>query len=117
MDGAQPHPPHAYRTVGTADAPDRQIVCVESARSARYHCAMSRIYEEIVDFIARGTSPAQIVEFSPSEETKDRVADLIHREKTTELSGEESSELNHYLEIEHILRLAKARARAYQSHE
>ena len=76
-----------------------------------------RIYDEIVDFIARGTSPAQIAEFSPSQETKDRVADLIHREKMTELSEEESSELNHYLEIEHILRLAKARARAHLSNE
>ena len=78
---------------------------------------MSRIYEEIVDFIARGTSPAQIAEFSPSQETRDRVADLIHREKTMELSKEETSELNHYLEIEHILRLAKARARAHLLNE
>ena len=78
---------------------------------------MSRIYEEIVDFIARGTSPAQLAQFSPSQETKDRVADLIHREKTTDLSEEESSELNHYLEIEHILRLAKARARVHLSNE
>ena len=78
---------------------------------------MSRIYEEIVDFIARGTSPAQLAKFSPSQETKDRVADLIHREKTMELSLEESSELNHYLEIEHILRLAKARARVHLANE
>lgn len=76
---------------------------------------MSRIYEEIVDFIARGASPAQIAHFSASQETRDRVADLIHREKTAELSEEESSELNHYLEIEHILRLAKARARVHLS--
>jgi len=76
---------------------------------------MSRIYEEFVDFMARGTSPAQLAEFSPSAETRDRVADLIHREKTTELSEEESSELNHHIEIEHILRLAKARARTHLS--
>jgi hypothetical protein len=78
---------------------------------------MSRVYEEIVEFIARGASPAQVAAFSASQETKDRVADLIHREKTTELSQEESSELNHYLEIEHILRLAKARARVHLSNE
>ena len=78
---------------------------------------MLRIYEEIIDFIARGTSPAKLAEFSPSQETKDRVGDLIHREKKTELSEEESSELNHYLEIEHILRLVKARARIHLSNE
>jgi hypothetical protein len=76
---------------------------------------MSRSYEEIVDFIARGTSPAQVAHFSPSQATKDRVAELIRREKTADLNEEESSELNHYLEIEHILRLAKARARVHLS--
>lgn len=76
---------------------------------------MRRIYEEVVDFIARGSSPAQLAEFRPSQETRDRVAELLHREKTAGLAEEESSELNHYLEIEHILRLAKARARAHLS--
>lgn len=61
---------------------------------------MTRIYEELINFIARGTSPAKVAEFSPSQETKDRVADLIHREKIEELTEEELSELNHYLEIE-----------------
>lgn len=72
---------------------------------------MIRAYDEIVEFIAAGTTPAGVVGFQPSEDTKNRVADLIHREKTTGLSPEESSELDHYLHTEHIMRLAKARAR------
>ncbi len=40
---------------------------------------MMRAYEEIVDFIAAGTSPGKIIAFRPSEATKARVADLIHR--------------------------------------
>ena len=39
----------------------------------------SPIYEEIVDFLAAGTTPDRIVAFRPSAETKDRVADLIRR--------------------------------------
>lgn len=78
---------------------------------------MRRVYEEIVDFISRWTSPAQLAAFSPSQEAKDRVADLIHREKTGDLREEESTELGHYLEIEHILRLVKARARVHLSNE
>ncbi len=78
---------------------------------------MTRVYDEIINFIARGTSPAAVAEFSASEETKDRVADLLHREKTTGLSAEEQSELNHFLEIEHLMRLAKARAREHLSSE
>lgn len=71
------------------------------------------LYQEIVDFIASGTSPESVLTFSPSEEVKQQVADLIHKEKTIGLSSEESSELNHYLQLEHIMRLAKARARYF----
>lgn len=71
---------------------------------------MIRAYEEIVDFIAAGTTPDRVARFEASEATKDYVAELIHREKTTGLSPEETSELDHYLQIEHLMRLAKARA-------
>ena len=78
---------------------------------------MTRAYEEIIDFIAAGASPRDVVMFQPSEAAKERVADLIHREKTTGLSPEETAELDHYLQLEHVMRLAKARARAYLTHE
>jgi hypothetical protein len=78
---------------------------------------MTRAYEEVIDFIAAGTSPHEVIAFQPSAEAKARVADLIHREKTTGLSAEETAELEHYLQLEHIMRLAKARARAYLAHE
>ncbi len=74
---------------------------------------MIRAYEEIVDFIAAGTTPQAVAQFEPSQQTKDHVADLIHREKTTGLSPEEASELDYYLRVEHLMRLAKARARSY----
>jgi hypothetical protein len=72
---------------------------------------MPLAYEEIVDFIAAGATPAEVVAFRPSEATKERVADLIRREKSGGLSAEDAAELNHALQIEHLLRLAKARAR------
>jgi hypothetical protein len=78
---------------------------------------MTRAYEEIIDFIAAGTTPSRLIAFQPSEEVKARVTDLIHREKTTGLSSEESSELNQYLQLEHLMRLAKARARAHLADE
>jgi hypothetical protein len=74
---------------------------------------MTLAYEEVVDFIAAGTTPSGVVAFRPSEATKARVADLIHRQKTTGLSPEETAELNHYLQLEHLMRLAKARARLH----
>jgi hypothetical protein len=73
--------------------------------------AISKVYEEVIDFIAEGTTPDSIIAFQPSETAKQRVADLIRREKTTGLTSDETSELNHYMELEHLMRLAKARAR------
>jgi hypothetical protein len=64
-----------------------------------------------VDFLAGGTTPQGVIDFRPSEATRARVADLIHRQKTTSLSADETAELNHYLQIEHLMRLARARAR------
>ena len=78
---------------------------------------MIRAYEEIVEFIAAGTSSMDVAAFEASEATKDRVADLIHREKSTGLTREETDELNHYLELEHLMRLTKARARRHLGHE
>jgi hypothetical protein len=72
---------------------------------------MIAAYEEIVDFIAAGATPTEVIDFHPSEATRERVADLIHRQKVDELSPDETAELNHYLEAEHIMRMAKARAR------
>jgi len=50
--------------------------------------------------------------FTPSEASRLRVAELLRREKATGLLPDEAAELNHYQELEHLMRLAKARARA-----
>lgn len=78
---------------------------------------ISPAYEEILDFIASGTTPQNLVDFCPSEDAKERIAELIHREKTTGLTPEETSELAHYLQLEHLMRLAKSRARHYLKNE
>ncbi len=76
-----------------------------------------RAYEEVIDFIAAGTSPSSVIAFQPSEAAKERVADLIEREKTTDLTPDEKAELDHYMQLEHLMRLAKARARQYVGNE
>jgi hypothetical protein len=78
---------------------------------------MTRAYEEIVDFIAAGTSPGDVAAYQPSTAAKARVADLIQQEKTTGLSADETAELEHYMQLEHVMRLAKARARTHLAHE
>jgi hypothetical protein len=78
---------------------------------------MIRAYEEIVDFIAAGTTPVRVAHFEASPEAKARVADLIEREKTTGLRAEETSEFDSFLKMEHLMRLAKARARTFCPNE
>lgn len=72
-----------------------------------------RAYEEFIDFIAAGPSSEHVATFQPSEDTRRRVLDLVAREKGEGLSPEESEELDHYIRLEHIMRLAKARARRH----
>lgn len=76
-----------------------------------------KAYEEVIDFIAAGTTPQNVIDFRPSEEAQARVEDLLEREKDGTLSSTEKSELDHYLQIEHLMRLAKARAHDFLLNE
>ena len=73
----------------------------------------SQAYDEIIDFFAAGTTPQTLIDFKPSEVARERVSDLIFREKNLGLTVVEKAELDHYLLLEHMLRLAKARAHQY----
>lgn len=66
--------------------------------------------EEVASFIA-ATNPAKVLAFRPSEETKQRVSELIEREKNNEISEEETQELDYYMQLEHLMRMAKIFAR------
>lgn len=73
----------------------------------------ARVYEEVVDFIAAGPSSGKVVDFRPSVETRRRVAELVRREKAGGLSDDETSELDYYLQLEHLMRLVRARAKQF----
>ena len=72
-----------------------------------------KAYEEIIDFFAAGTTPEAIVAFHPSDSVQQRVAALVESSKTGGIPVEEQSELDDYLRLEHIMIMAKARARMY----
>jgi hypothetical protein len=76
-----------------------------------------KCYEEVVDFIASGPSPGAVADFRVSKAVNEQVAQLIEAEKTGTLTASEKAELDHYLELEHIMRLVKARARQRLTHE
>lgn len=74
-----------------------------------------KVYEEVIDFIAAEIPADDLVKFWPSEEAKNRVRYLIEQEKSGMIIPEEQSELEHYLQLEHLMRLIKVRARQFQS--
>ena len=76
---------------------------------------MIRAYDEFVDFIASGPSPVAVAQFQVSQATKDRVAELIAREKSSGLTAEETADLDHFMHLEHAMRLVKARGRSQPS--
>lgn len=43
-------------------------------------------YHEIIEFIAAGTTPAEVANFRPSLDAQRRVADLLEREREQHLS-------------------------------
>ena len=68
-------------------------------------------YEEIVDFIAAGTTPESVVAFRPTPAAVQRVEDLVARSRDGVISSDEQAELDDYFQLEHLLILAKAKAR------
>ena len=70
-------------------------------------------YDELVDAIATGPAAERIVQFRASEANQRRVADLLERERNGSLTAQETAELDRYLQLEHLVRLAKARAHLY----
>ncbi len=71
---------------------------------------LTTAYDEVIDFIASGTSPEKVAAFRPSEKMQIRVSTLLFKGKNGGLSVEEKAELDNCMVIEHLMRMAKARA-------
>ena len=67
------------------------------------------VYDELSEFIA-GMNPQKVINFKPSPANQARLDTLFDKQKEKPLSMEEKSELEHYLIINRIVGLAKARA-------
>ena len=74
---------------------------------------VTKSYEEIIDFFAAGTTPEAVAAFHPSDSVQQRVAALVESSKEGSISSEQQSELDDYLQLEHLMIMAKARARMY----
>lgn len=67
------------------------------------------IYDEISGFIA-SMNPEKVVAFRPSEKQQERLDFLLDKQRENSITEDEKNELEHYLIINRIIGLAKARA-------
>lgn len=72
--------------------------------------ATEPIYMELVDFVAHGSTVEQVANFRPSPEAQKRVAELLERQREFGLTEDENAELDGFVQLEHLLGLAKAKA-------
>jgi hypothetical protein len=70
-----------------------------------------RAYDEIIDFITSSPNPKDVLNFRPSSSVIKRVEDLLYKKKTSELNSDENIELDRFMLIEHIMIMAKKRAK------
>lgn len=67
------------------------------------------VYDELAFFLA-SLSPRRVISYKSSIKSQERVNTLIEKNKTNGLTFEENSEMERFMTVEHIVRLAKAKA-------
>lgn len=70
-----------------------------------------RAFDEIIDFITSMPQNEQILAYKPSQTSIQRLETLLEKKKGDDLSEDENIEIDRFLLIEHLMRVAKARAK------
>lgn len=69
-------------------------------------------FEEIVKFIADTVGAEKLEAFKPSDAAEKRVGQLLAKQKQAVLNAKEREELQLFVQLDHVMSLAKAKARA-----
>ncbi len=68
-------------------------------------------FEEIVQFIADVAGAERLGAFRPSPSAEKRVSELLAKQQAGTLRPKERDELQMFVQLDHVMSLAKARAR------
>lgn len=69
----------------------------------------SPVLDDFAEFLAK-LAPRKLLEYKASAKAQERLNYLLEKNKSVHLSPEEQDEMRYYMLIEHLVRLAKARA-------
>jgi hypothetical protein len=67
------------------------------------------VYDELAVFLAN-LSPRKVLAYKASTKAQERVNILLNKNSSTGLTTDENAEMERYMTVEHIVRLAKAKA-------
>ena len=71
--------------------------------------------DEVIEFLVEACDAQRLLDFRASEEAQERVQYLVNRSSAGALTSDERSELECAALLEHILRMAKLKARLRSS--
>lgn len=67
------------------------------------------VYDELAFFLAN-LSPRKVLAYKVSAKSQERVNILLEKNSNIGLTADENAEMERYMTVEHIVRLAKAKA-------
>lgn len=67
-------------------------------------------YEEVLEFLASGPTPREISTYRPPHAAQSRFSSLLDANRDRQLSLQEQEELDHYIAMDRMLSLLKAKA-------
>jgi hypothetical protein len=67
------------------------------------------VYDELAMFLA-SLSPRKVLAYKASSKAQERVNILLEKNKIAGLTNDENAEMERFMTVEHIVRLAKAKA-------
>jgi len=67
-------------------------------------------YEEVLEFLASGPTPREISTYRPPHSAQSHFSALLEANRNRQLSLQEQEELDHYIAMDRMLSLLKAKA-------
>ncbi|MEA5460985.1 hypothetical protein VB796_18130 [Arcicella sp. LKC2W] len=70
-----------------------------------------RPIDEVINFITSFPKPEDVLAYKAPDSIQNRVEDLLYKKQTSFLNDDEIEEMNKFLLLEHMMRMAKKNAK------
>jgi hypothetical protein len=69
------------------------------------------VFDEMIDFLASGPTPQQLIEYKASPPVQARLEELLDKNREEGLTEAETAEMDTFRQVNHVMILLKTRAR------